>query len=94
MRGHPELVGRQDAVLNQAGLVVVFDEGSREYPYRGQIGQRPAVCNGAVRRLFRKVDEVCRVCLGHGHPTENTVDQAHDRRKLGILQLSEQPVLQ
>ena len=94
MRGHPELVGWQDAALNQAGLVVVFDEGGRELPYRGHIGKRPAVCNGAVRRLFWKVDEICRVCLGHGHPTENTVDQVHNRRKLGILQLSEQPVLQ
>ena len=94
MRGHPELVGRQDAALNQAGLVVVFDEGGRELPYRGQIGERPAVCNGAVRRLFWKVDEICRVCLGHGYPTENAVDQVHNRRKLGILQLSEQPVLQ
>ena len=93
MRGHPELVGRQDAALNQAGLVVVFDEGC-ELPYRGQIGERPAVCNGAVRRSFRKVDEICRVRLGHGYPTENTVDQVHNRRKLGILQLPEQPLLQ
>ena len=92
--GHPELVGRQDAALNQAGLVVVFNEGGRELPYRGQIGERPAVCNGAVWRLLWKVDEIRRVRLGHGHPTENAVDQVHDHRKLGVLQLSKQPVLQ
>ena len=94
VRGHPELVGRQDAALNQAGLVVVLNEGGRELPYRGQIGERPAVCDGAVWRLLRKVDEIRRVRLGHGHPTENGVDQVHDHRKLGGLQLSEQPVLQ
>ena len=35
VRGHPELVGRQDAALNQAGLVVVFEEGGRELPHLG-----------------------------------------------------------
>ena len=94
VRGHPELVGRQDAALNQAGLVVVFDEGGRELPYRGQIGERPAVCDGAVWRLLRKVDEIRGVRLGHGRSTENAVDQIHDHRKLGVLQLSEQPLLQ
>ena len=94
MRGHPELVGRQDAALNQAGLVVVFNEGGRELPYRGQIGERPAVSDKAVWRLLRKVDEICRVRLGHGQPTKNAVDQVHDHRKLGVLQQSEQPVLQ
>ena len=93
MRGHPELVGRQDAALNQAGLVVVFNEGGRELPYRGQIGERPAVCDKAVWRLLREVDEIRRVRLGHGHPTKNAVYQVHDHRKLGVLQLSEQPVL-
>ena len=94
MWGHPELVGWQDAALNQAGLVVVFNEGGRELPYRGQIGERPAVCDGAVWRLLQKVDEIRRVRLGHRHPTEDVVDQVHDHHKLGVLQLSEQPVLQ
>ena len=93
MQGHPELVGRQDAAPNQAGLVVVLDEGGCDLPYRGQIGERPAARDGAVRRLFRKVDEICRVRLGHGHSTENAVDQVHDHCKLGVLQPSEQPVL-
>ena len=94
VRGHPELVGWQDAALNQAGLVVVLEKGGRELPRCGQIGERPAVGDGAVWRLFREVDESRGVRLGHGCPIENAVDQVHDHGKLGVLQLSEQPVFQ
>ena len=89
VRGHPELVGWQDAALNQAGLVVVVETGGRELPHRGQICERSAVGNGAVWRLLREVDEICGVRLGHGRSTENAVDQVHDHRELGVLQLSE-----
>ena len=92
--GHPELVGWQDAACHQAGLVVVFEQGGRELPHRSQIRERPAVGDGAVWHLLREVDEIRGMRLGHGRPIENVVDQIHDHDKLGVLQLSEEPVFE
>ena len=71
---HPELIGWQDAACHQAGLVVVFEQGGRELPHRGQIRERPAVGDGAVWHLLREVDEIRGMRLGHGHLVENVVD--------------------
>ena len=92
--GHPELVGRQNAARHQARLIVVFEQGGGELPYRGKVRERPAVGDRAMGLLFGEVDEICGMCLGHWRPAEDVVDQVCDNGKRGVLQLSEKPVFQ
>ena len=68
MRGHPELVGWQDAALNQAGLVVVFNEGGRELPYRGQIGERLPFAMGPCGIFFGRLMKSAECAWGTGTP--------------------------